>query len=217
MAKTNTCDQQRPSCSHMSGLYSSADEGRVFLLSKKGVVTMDIGEILKQRNASIESNTNEVSNNNSIEALPEEISSLITGSEYWYRAKENRYRMLVRQGYLPHLMELAKFCKRVATKDPSFLFAKMASKAKWEQTVKFCEKLIKIARTAADIAKRLAVPAKSFKAVYKACWRFKDAVISKAALAEELATEKGGIKLKWFNYLCWSDKNHSPKKSLMLA
>lgn len=177
---------------------------------------MEFGDILKNRIASIESNTIKVTSNNSIEALPEEISSLIAG-EAFREARINRYRMLIRQGYLQHLLEVAKYCRRVSTKNPAFMFARMASKAKWGQTVEFAEKLVEIARTAAEIVKRLAVPANSFKAVYKACWRFKGAVIAKAALAEDLAREKGGIELRWFNYLCWSDKNHSPNKSLMLA
>jgi len=159
---------------------------------------MVIGDIIQARKASIDS-TVVKTNNTSIE-LPEEISSLIVG-EAFREARINRYRMLIRQGYLRHLLELAAYCRRVATKNPAFLFAKMASKARWSQTVKFCETLIETARTAAEVARRLAV--KPCKAVYKAVWRLKTAAVQKAALADEIVRVKGGNKLKLFNWLCY--------------
>lgn len=161
---------------------------------------MHIADVAKKRVASIESTVVKPNINTSIEALPEEISSLIVG-EAFRDARVNRYRMLIRQGYLQHLLELARYCRRTAIKNPAFMFAKYASKAKWERTVKWCEKLIEVARTAEEVAKRLAVSGS--KAVYKAVWHLKSSVIPKAILADEIVSEKGGNRLRLFNYLCW--------------
>lgn len=158
---------------------------------------MQIGEIIKTRLASIESDVSKPTSNTSIE-LPEEISSLIVG-EAFREARINRYKMLIRQGHLQHLMELAAYCRRVG-KNPAFMFAKYASKKKWDSTIKFCEALMEAARTAAEVAKRLSVA--PCRAIYKACWRFKGAAIQKAALAEEIVNENGGNKLKLFNWFC---------------
>lgn len=159
---------------------------------------MQIGDIAQQRLASIEA-LGKTTNNTSIE-LPEEISSLIVG-EAFREARINRYRMLIRQGHLRYLLELARFCRRVATKNPAFLFARMASKAKWDQTVKFCEKLVETARAAAEAAQRLSAPVS--RAIYKACWRFKGSTVQKAALAAEIVDMNGGNKFRLFNWYCW--------------
>src|SRR5579862_6200593 len=77
--------------------------------------------------------TNVVTNNTSI-ALPEEISSLVTGSPFWIRAKTNRYLKLIREGHLDKLLTLAKLARERATEeDPSHWFAKACSKARWEK------------------------------------------------------------------------------------
>lgn len=159
---------------------------------------MNIGDIAKKRFASIESNVGKTSNT-SIE-LPEEISSLIVG-EAFREARINRYKMLIRQGYLQHLLEIARYCRRVATKNPAFLFARMAGKARWEQTVDFAAKLVEAARIVAEAAKRLGVEAGN--AIYKAYWSFKATILPKAILASEIVEEKRGNKLRLFNYLCW--------------
>ena len=165
-------------------------------------MSMELGDIAKQRLASIESNVSKT-NNASIE-LPEEISSLIAG-EAFREARINRYKMLIRQGHLSHLLEIARYCRRVATKNPAFLFAKMASKAKWEQTIEFAKKLVEAARVVAEAAQRLSrgTDPEGHKAIYKAYWHLKGAVVQKAALAAEIVAEKGGNQLKLFNYLCW--------------
>lgn len=160
---------------------------------------MELGDIAKQRLASIETNVGKT-NNASIE-LPEEISSLIVG-EAFRQARINRYKMLIRQGHLSHLLEIARYCRRVATKNPAFLFAKMASKARWERTIEFAKQLVEAARVVAEAAKRLGSMA-DHKAIYKAYWHLKSAIVPKAALAAEIVAEKGGNRLRLFNYLCW--------------
>lgn len=161
-------------------------------LSKRGL-EMGIGEILSQRAVvSIEETEGNITSTTSIE-LPDEISSLITGSEYWRRAKENRYRKLIRDGHLYDLLDLAK---EAVTKDnPAHWFARVASKAQWERTLDYLSKLRSIAQNALEVARRLAARPEQMKAIHKALWRSGDA-LRHAITAQETGRDK-------FKYFCW--------------
>lgn len=138
------------------------------------------------------------SNNNSIESaeLPKEIKQLITGSNYWKKAKENRYKKLIREGYLRDLLLLVKFVRETASKaDPSHMFAKYASKAKWEKTLEFLTKLKKVEYVAAEVAKRLGTEVNKF--IFKHVWRNKYAL--KHAVA---AQEIGKSRERLFAWYC---------------
>lgn len=157
---------------------------------------MQLGEIAKQRFGSIEKIGNKSPDTSIEAALPELINNLITGSDYWRRAKENRYKKLIRDGFLGELLELAKMA---GTKtNPANWFATAASKAQWERTLEYLSKLREVAKNAREVAKRILARPEQMKAVYKACWRFGDAVISRAVIAEET----GRDKFKYFNWLC---------------
>jgi hypothetical protein len=162
---------------------------------------MDIRETLKKRAASIEKKGS-IPTTNSIEtALPKEIDALITGNDYWHKAKSNRYKKLIREGHLNDLLELVA---QASTKNvPANWFAKAASKAQWERTLDFLAKLREVAHNAAEVAKRLVVQPEQMKAIYKACWRYGNAVISKAVTAQET----GRDKFKYFNWLCRYEGN----------
>lgn len=139
-------------------------------------------------------------NNGSIE-LPEKIKVLITGAATWQLAKSNRYKKLIREGHLADLLELAEIA---GTKDkPDCWFAKVCSVIRWDGTLQWLKKVREVAQAAAEVIKRLGVQPDQVKAVFKACWKFKSAVISKAILAQEIVDERGGNKLRLFNYLCW--------------
>src|SRR2546430_6007531 len=105
--------------------------------------TLSAGEVLQARYAnfkqkqandasSIENTVGNTTNNTSIE-LPNEIKELITGTEYWVKAKSNRYKMLIRDGHLKKLLELAKMAH--SKHNPANWFAKACSKAAWERTL----------------------------------------------------------------------------------
>lgn len=131
--------------------------------------------------------------------LPDSISSLITGSDYWVRAKSNRYKKLVREGNLHKLLKLAEVAR---TKDnPANWFAKACSVKCWERTLDFLSKLHEVSQKAADIAKRVFARPEQMKAIYKACWRSKDA-LRHAITAEET----GRDKFKYFCWLVWKGK-----------
>lgn len=159
---------------------------------------MEFQNLLKQRCASIEERASELKPNTSIEAtdLPKEIQALITGSEYWLKAKTNRYKKLVRDGHLNDLLKLAELAQ--AKDAPANWFARVASKAQWDRTLEFLSKLRQVAQNAAEVARRLAARPEQMKAIYKACWRFGSSVIQRAVTAEET----GRDKFKYFNWLC---------------
>lgn len=154
---------------------------------------MEVGKILQ--NKGLYRNTDsKIANNTSIE-LPAEIASLITGSDYWKTAKQNRYKKLIRDGYMSELMQLAEIAKtkRIAAN----WFAKAASKANWERTLEFIAKMRKVAQDAAEVARRLGVPSNNMKAIYKACWKHGSGVIRHAVTAAELGREP----YRYFNWL----------------
>ena len=159
---------------------------------------MGIGEIL-QADSRFYRNIEAKANGNTSIELPVIITKLITGSDYWKNAKQNRYKKLIREGHLADLMQLAEIAS--TKKTPANWFARVASKAQWERTLEFLAKMRKVAQDAAEVAKRLSIPADNMKAVYKACWKKGGAVIRHAVTAQEL----GKDKYKYFNWLCYRE------------
>lgn len=130
---------------------------------------------------------------NSIE-LPGKIDDLIDNKMY-----RNKFRKLIREGFIAELMDLATIAH---TKDaPSRWFAKVTAKSRWQGTLEWLKKVRAVAQSAADIAKRLLAKPDQMKAIYKACWRSKNA-LRHAVTAEET----GRDKLKYFHWLCAKSK-----------
>jgi len=153
---------------------------------------MEVVKILQSKSL-YRNNESKANSSTSIE-LPAIITDLITGSDYWKNAKQNRYKKLIRDGFYGELMQLAEIAQ--TKKVPANWFAKVASKANWERTLEFIAKLRKVAQAAAEVAKRLAVPSDKMKAVYKACWRLGDGVIRHAITAQETGRDR-------YKYFCW--------------
>jgi hypothetical protein len=155
-------------------------------------------KLISKNNTSIESGVGV--STNSIE-LPPEIESLITGSDYWKNAKRNRYKMLIRQGYLNTLLQLAKLAHKMATREhPSHWFAKFASKAQWERTLEFLAQLVDVRELAQRVAMKLKTAVTPF--IYQQVWRGVN-VERWADLALEVPHDKPGQSIgKYFTWLC---------------
>lgn len=139
------------------------------------------------------------SNDNTSIELPAEINELITGSKFWVDAKTNRYKKLIREGYLDKLLQLVR---EAQTKDhPDHWFAAACSKQKWEtQTLPYLAKLQEVATKAAEVARRLGTRANNF--VYKQIWKGVN-VVRWAVAAQEVSHDKPGqSKGKCFTWLC---------------
>lgn len=143
----------------------------------------------------------EGNNDTSIE-VPAAIKNLNTGSDYWVKAKNNRYKMLIREGHLKDLLELAALA---LTKDkPANWFANVASKKRWERTLDFLKKrhavLKRAEQVAARIGKDISKRMKDF--VCKQIWMGKS-VERWAVAAEELPHDKPNqSRAKLFAWLC---------------
>lgn len=157
---------------------------------------MEIGKILEQKPQFYRNTDSKTVTNTSIE-LPAQIQSLITGSDYWRKAKENRYKKLIREGHLQDLIQLAEVAAE--KRNPANWFAKAASKVEWDRTLSFLTKLREVARAAAEVAQRIVVPVNGMKAVYKACWKLNQGVVRHAVTA----AETGRDPYKLFTWLCW--------------
>lgn len=138
-------------------------------------------------------NIDNINDKASIE-LDEEIKILITGSDYWRKAKENRYKKLAREGHLNTLLELAKMAKE--KKQPANWFAKVASKANWDRTMDFLDKLHKVEQVAARVADRVKATSQQMKPIFKAVWKYGESVMISAVTAQESGRDK-------FRYFCW--------------
>ena len=144
--------------------------------------------------------------NNSIE-LPEAIKQLITGSDFWVKAKTNRYKKLIREGHLSDLLELARLAPLMATKaDPSHWFAKVCSVKAWERTQDFLKKLRALYNLAGQVMARIGAHASSAnrlqKFVYKQIW-LRRSVERHAATTQELRHDKPNqSSAKLFAWLC---------------
>ncbi|WP_239310616.1 hypothetical protein [Frankia sp. Cj3] len=131
--------------------------------------------------------------------LPAVIDDLIDNKMY-----RNKFKSLIRRGHLQDLLELAELA---AKKDkPSHWFSMVTAKRRWEQTLKFLAKAREIARTAAEVIKRLPVPSDAVNVVYKACWR----VSGHAVRLAITAAETGRDPFKYFAWLVWKGHDKQP-------
>lgn len=160
---------------------------------------------LSSNDSSIEStavNQRNETANTSIE-LPAEIAMLITGTDFWIRAKSNRYKKLIREGHLEKLLYLAH---EAQTKEhPANWFAAACSKENWEKrTLPYFAKLHEVVRKAELVAKRLGTKINKF--IYKMIWRGVN-VERWAVAAEEIRHDKPGqSREKYFAWLCVNEK-----------
>ena len=174
--------------------------------------TLSAGEVLQARYArfkqkqfnddvSIENKAGNTTNNTSIE-LPNEIKALITGTEYWVKAKSNRYKKLIREGHLEKLLELSKMAH--SKHNPANWFAKACSKPAWERTLAYFAKLAEVAHKAERVARRIGIKVNKF--IYKQIWKGVN-VERWAVTAEEVRHDKPGqSREKHFAWLCLNEK-----------
>jgi hypothetical protein len=165
-------------------------------------------QVKSNSDSSIETNAGNTTNNSSIETqavnnqLPNEITELITGSDYWVNAKSNRYRKLIREGHIEKLLELAKMAQ---TKDnPANWFAKACSKAAWERTLAYFAKLSEVAHTAERVARRVGTKVNKF--IYKQIWKGVNVERWAIQASEVRHNKPGQSALKHFAWLCKNEK-----------
>ena len=147
---------------------------------------------------SIESTVGNITNNTSIE-LPAEVTALITGPDFWVRAKTNRYKKLIREGHLDKLLHLAREAR---TKNyPANWFATACSVKTWEsRTLPYFAKLQEVAQKAEHVARRLGTQINKF--IYKQIWKGVN-VERWAIAAEEIRHDKlGQSREKYFAWMC---------------
>jgi hypothetical protein len=183
------CGLNRKELSNMSTLSAGAIlQTRYARLSQKHMI----------HDASIENTAGNTPNNTSIE-LPAEIRALITGSDFWVRAKTNRYKKLIREGHLDKLLHLAQEAQ--SKERPANWFAAACSKERWEQyTVPYFAKLAEVTQKAEQVARRLGTKVNRF--IYKMIWRGAN-VERWAVAAEEVRHDKPGqSRERYFAWLC---------------
>lgn len=152
-------------------------------------------------NVSIENTVGNLTNNTSIE-LPAEIKKLTIGSDYWVKAKTNRYRKLIRDGHLDTLLRLAAEAK--SKDNPAHWFATVCSKAQWERTLAYLAKVVNVAQTADRVARRLGTRVSRF--IYKQIWNGVN-VERWAVQAEEVRHDKPGQgRMQHFAWLCCHER-----------
>ncbi len=127
--------------------------------------------------------------------LPLAVERLNTGSDFWVKAKRNRYLKLLRDGEitLNEMMMLVEMAK--TRRNPAGWFANVMSKAKWTRTTDFLKKCREVYRKADEVAQRLNTSVNGF--IIKQTWHHSE-VLQYAIQAQELATNK----LKYFAWLC---------------
>jgi len=155
-------------------------------------ITFDTTKYQQPNTSSIESSGNNTNTISSIE-LPQEINSLITGSDYWQLAKRNRYKKLIREGYLRTLMQLAQMARTKHV--PAHWFATACSTVKWERTLEYLAQLAQVQQAAIRAAEKLGTAVTNF--IYQQIWRG----INVERWAAE-AAEVGRHKAKYFVWLC---------------
>lgn len=161
--------------------------------------------------ASIEHTATKAFTNNTSIELPEEIKSLTVGIDWLVKAKTNRYKMLIRQGYLQHLLYLAHMARtKKDIRNPANWFANVCSVKKWEsQTLPFLKKAFAAAKQAAYTAQKLGTDVTRF--IYKQVWRG-IGTIHLACLAAEMPHDKPGQSmLKHFAWLCANEYQQKAK------
>jgi len=146
---------------------------------------------------SIETESN--TNTKSIEQIPQEIDDLIDNKMF-----RNKFRSLISRGFLAELTQLAEIAK--SKSKPSFWFATVTAKKNWDRTVDFLRKLNEVASNAAEVIRRVKVPAGSARAVYWACWKLGSTVIGAAVTAQETGKNP-------FALLMHIAKGHDPSVS----
>src|SRR5437763_6870420 len=148
--------------------------------------------------ASIENTVSKANTNNTSIELPQEITALITGNDFWIDAKTNRYKKLIREGHLDKLLELAKMAH--SKQKPAHWFAKVCSLKAWERTLAYFAKLSEVARKDEHVARRLGTKVNKF--IYKMIWKGVN-VERWAVTAEEIRHDKPGqSREKHFAWLC---------------
>ncbi len=165
-------------------------------------IIFDTTKYQQPNTSSIESSGNNTNTISSIE-LPQEINSLITGSDYWQLAKRNRYKKLIREGYLRTLMQLAQMAR---TKNvPAHWFATACSKVKWERTLEYLAQLAKVQQAAVRAAEKLGTAVTNF--LYQQIWRG----VNVERWAAE-AAEVGRHKARYFVWLCKRDGGNGDRQ-----
>jgi hypothetical protein len=148
-----------------------------------------LAQLQEQRLSSIE-RSRVKHTNNSID-LPDEIDSLIDNKMY-----RNKFRKLIREGHLAHLLKLAEIAKTKET--PSRWFAMVTAKRNWERTLEFLAKVRQVANQVAHAAQQLAVPAERMKPLFKAAWTLRGQLPRLAGLAKE--TGRDPERYFWWLY-----------------
>jgi len=134
--------------------------------------------------------------------LPEAIDALIDNKNY-----RNKFRYLIKQGYLGQLLELAAIAQEKDT--PSRWFSVVTAKKNWQATLSFLSELHKVLQTAEQVLRRIKPPTGSLKAVYKACWKLRDAAVQRAVTASEI----GRDPFRLFCWLCYSSAGKEGRDS----
>jgi hypothetical protein len=125
--------------------------------------------------------------------IPNEIDALIDNKLY-----RNKFKLLIRQGHLNDLLELARVARD--KKAPSRWFAVVTAKKNWKATLAFLAELRHVKQLVHQVTSRIHVPQTSVRAVYKACWKFGESTIQKAVCAAEI----GRDPFRLFCWLCYS-------------
>lgn len=165
-----------------------------------------LNEILQTKysklNTSIETNTSKALTNSTSIELPQEIKELISGSDFWVKAKTNRYKKLIREGHIEKLLQLAKMARD--KNNPANWFAKVCSKVAWERTLAYFAKLAEVRQKAENVAQRIGTEVNKF--IYKQIW--KGVLVERWAVkAQETKHDKPNqSRVKYFAWLCTHEK-----------
>jgi hypothetical protein len=135
-----------------------------------------LAQLLEHQSHSIE-RSRVIPTTNSID-IPAEIDTLIDNKAYY-----NKFRKLIREGHLDHLLNLAQIAR---TKDtPSRWFAMATAKRNWDRTLEFLNKVRAVANQVMHAAAQLHVPADRLKPLFKAAWQLRGQLPRLAGLAKE--------------------------------
>jgi len=152
---------------------------------KEGFVGLKIAQaqVFKQQEAGRISPSRIVDNRNFVnEVLPDEVTALVDNKAYL-----PRHKLLARQHGVKQLTKLAELAKTKAK--PSHWYAKVTSKANWEQTLEMLDNLFKALHKAQQALEKVGIMGTKWVYYYtKACSKLSEAQISNAV---ELATAKG--------------------------
>ncbi len=157
---------------------------------------------LSQHTAEASIEINKLATNNTSIELPEEIKALNTGTPWLVRAKANRYKMLIRQGYRELLLQLAREAQEKHS--PAHWFASVCSKASWQRTLDYAKKQAEVVKQAAETAKKLGTSVSTF--IYKQVWKGVNTIRYAALAAETPHAKPGQGTLQHFAWLCLNEK-----------